>query len=138
MPTDEHRAMELLKRVPFGRVAASMRAMPFVAPARHAVAEGCVLLRMHEDLGYHRLSGGCVMAYCADNFGSADADLWSVQFTGTAEIIDPTAEELKLFGIGPHQVDDEPLDPVYMRLVPQFVTVHMLEHSRERRSGHAA
>ncbi|MGW6744109.1 pyridoxamine 5'-phosphate oxidase family protein [Streptomyces sp. NPDC055025] len=138
MSTEEIRAIELLNRVSYGRVATSMRAMPFVAPARHVVTGGSVLLRMHAGHGYHRACGGGVVAYGADNFSSDEPDRWSVQFTGTAEIIQPTAPELELFGGGPHRVDGEPFDPVYMRLVPQFVTVHTLDYSRERQSQHAA
>lgn len=91
----ELRAIDLLRRVSYGRVATSMRAMPFVAPARHVVAGGSVLLRMHAGLGYHRACGAGVVAYGADNFSSDEVDRWSVQFTGTAEIIEPTAPERK-------------------------------------------
>ncbi|MFE3742326.1 pyridoxamine 5'-phosphate oxidase family protein [Streptomyces sp. NPDC059134] len=138
MSTEEIRAIELLNRVPYGRVATSMRAMPFVAPARHVVTEGSVLLRMHAGHGYHRACGGGIVAYGADNYGSDAEDHWSVQFTGTAELIEPTPSEIEMFGAGPHHVDGEPFDPVYMRLTPQFVTVHTLDHSDERRSQYAA
>jgi nitroimidazol reductase NimA-like FMN-containing flavoprotein (pyridoxamine 5'-phosphate oxidase superfamily) len=139
MLTEDLRALQLLSRVPYGRVATSMRAMPFVTPARHVVvADGSVLLRMHAGHGYHRACGGGVVAYGADNYGSEDAEQWSVQFTGTAELVEPTAEELELFGSGPYQVDGQPFEPVYMRLVPQFVAVHTLDYCRERRSQYVA
>ncbi|MFI5755987.1 pyridoxamine 5'-phosphate oxidase family protein [Streptomyces sp. NPDC051569] len=138
MSTEEVRALKLLSLVPYGRVATSMRAMPFVTPARHIVTDGGVLLRMHAGHGYHRACGGGVVAYGADNFGNGEFDLWSVQLTGTAEIIVPTARELEQFGGGPHHVDGQPFEPVYMCLVPQFVTVHMLDYSQERRPQHAA
>ncbi|MFC9340338.1 pyridoxamine 5'-phosphate oxidase family protein [Streptomyces sp. NPDC057020] len=131
MSTDEIRAIELLSRVSYGRVATSMRAMPFVAPARHIVADGRVLLRLHRGLGYHRACNGSVVAYGADNFSSGSASLWSVQFTGTAEIVEPTAEELAEFGTEPELVDGEAFDPVYMRIEPQFVTVHALDYASE-------
>lgn len=131
MPTDEIRAIELLSRVSYGRVATSMRAMPFVAPARHIVTDGRVLLRLHRGLGYHRACNGSVVAYGADNFSSGSASLWSVQFTGTAEIVEPTAEELAAFGTEPELVDGEAFDPVYMRIEPQFVTVHALDYASE-------
>ncbi|MFE5590196.1 pyridoxamine 5'-phosphate oxidase family protein [Streptomyces sp. NPDC056549] len=129
MSTDEIRAIELLSRVSYGRVATSMRAMPFVAPARHIVADGRVLLRMHRGLGYHRACNGSVVAYGADNFGSDAERIWSVQFTGTAEIVEPTAQERAAFGPEPVQVDGEPFTPVFMRIEPQFVTVHELDYS---------
>jgi hypothetical protein len=140
MPTEElrePRAIDLLSRVPYGRVAASMRAMPFVAPARHIVTRGLILLRMHAGLNYHQACGG-VVAYGADNFGSGAENVWSVQLTGTAQIIEPTASERELFGPGPGQVDGEPFDPVHMRLTPRFITVHMLDSTQQRGSRHAA
>lgn len=131
MSTEEIRAIELLSRVSYGRVATSMRAMPFVAPARHIVCDGDVLIRLHRGLGYHRACNGSVVAYGADNFGSDAAHVWSVQFTGTARIIDPTQSQLAAFGPEPHSVDGEPFDPVFMRIEPQFVTVHSLDYTSE-------
>ncbi|MFJ8661341.1 pyridoxamine 5'-phosphate oxidase family protein [Streptomyces sp. NPDC093795] len=131
MSTDEIRAIEMLGRVSYGRVATSMRAMPFVAPARHIVTDGRVVLRMHQGLGYHRACNGSVVAYGADNFNSGSENLWSVQFTGTAEIVEPTEEELAAFGPAPEQADGEPFAPVYMRIEPQFVTVHALDYASE-------
>ncbi|MEV5971835.1 pyridoxamine 5'-phosphate oxidase family protein [Streptomyces sp. NPDC051921] len=132
MSTEEIRAIELLDRVSYGRVATSMRAMPFVAPARHIVTDGCVLLRLHRGLGYHRACAGSVVAYGADNLTSGAEQLWSVQFTGTAQIVDPTEEQLAAFGAAPRSVDGEPFDPVYMRIEPQFVTVHSLDYAPEQ------
>ncbi|MET9722205.1 pyridoxamine 5'-phosphate oxidase family protein [Streptomyces zaomyceticus] len=131
MSTEESRAVELISRVSYGRVATSMRAMPFVAPARHIVSDGRVLLRLHRGLGYHRACNGSVVAYGADNFNSGSENLWSVQFTGTAEIVEPTEDELAAFGTEPELVDGEPFDPVYMRIEPQFVTVHALDYASE-------
>ncbi|MFF0751274.1 pyridoxamine 5'-phosphate oxidase family protein [Streptomyces sp. NPDC004267] len=131
MPTDELRAIELLTRVPYGRVATSMRAMPFVAPARHLVDGGDVLIRLHRGLGYHRACNGSVVAYGADNLNSGAAELWSVQFTGTAGIVEPTEGQLAAFGPDPRSVDGEPFDPVFMRIEPRFVTVHSLGRSTE-------
>jgi hypothetical protein len=138
MPSEEARAIELLGRVPYGRVATSMRALPFVAPARHIVVDGCVLLRLHAGLGYHHACLGSVVAYGADNLGSDRERVWSVQFTGTAERFEPTADELELFGPTPREVDGEPFDPVYMRIEPQLVTVHSLDYSKERQLKHVA
>ncbi|MFD3941467.1 pyridoxamine 5'-phosphate oxidase family protein [Streptomyces sp. NPDC058579] len=138
MSTEEIRAIELLNRVSYGRVATSMRAMPFVAPARHIVADGCVLIRMHRGLGYHRACAGSVVAYGADNFNSGAENLWSVQFTGYAEVVEPTEEQLAEFGASPEVVDGDPFEPVYMRIEPQFVTVHQLDYTTERHLQHVA
>ncbi|MFD9795112.1 pyridoxamine 5'-phosphate oxidase family protein [Streptomyces sp. NPDC059070] len=138
MPEAPH-AIELLRRVPYGRIATSMRALPFLAPARHIVADGRVLLRLHRGLGYHEACLGSVVAYGADNLGDGAAtDLWSVQFTGTAHPVTPTPAELALFGPAPHHVDGAPFDPVYLEIEPQFVTVHALEYSAEPHLRHAA
>ncbi|WP_432059499.1 pyridoxamine 5'-phosphate oxidase family protein [Streptomyces sp. S1] len=138
MSTDEIRAIELLNRVSYGRVATSMRAMPFVAPARHVVVDGRVLLRMHEGLGYHRACNGSVVAYGADNFDSGAGHIWSVQFSGTARVVEPTREERAAFGPEPERVDGEPFVPVYLRIEPQFATVHTLDYPSESRSTRPA
>ncbi|MER5736138.1 MULTISPECIES: pyridoxamine 5'-phosphate oxidase family protein [unclassified Streptomyces] len=143
MSTEEIRAIELLGRASYGRVATSMRAMPFVAPARHIVSDGSVLIRMHEGLGYHQACSGSVVAYGADDLDPESGTLWSVQFTGTAEIVEPTEAELTAFGPEPVSVDGEPFVPVYMRIEPQFVTVHSIDYgpaaaSAPRHLRHAA
>ncbi|MET9478906.1 pyridoxamine 5'-phosphate oxidase family protein [Streptomyces sp. NPDC006638] len=134
--TQELRALELLTLVSYGRVATTMRAMPFVAPARHVVADGDVLLRMHAGHGYHRACAGGVVAFGADNFNVEGSGLWSVQLTGTAQIIEPTPAELELFGPAPTLIDGEPYEPAYMRLTPQFFSVHTLDYSAGRQTRH--
>ncbi|KOU87327.1 MULTISPECIES: pyridoxamine 5'-phosphate oxidase family protein [unclassified Streptomyces] len=126
MPPEDLHAIELLSRVTYGRVATSMRALPFLALARHIVVDGGVVLRMHAGFAHHQACDGSVVSYGADNFNSPDPRLWSVQFTGTAQVVEPTTEELELFGPGPHCVDGEVFDPVYLRIEPQFITVHSL------------
>ncbi|MGW7317365.1 pyridoxamine 5'-phosphate oxidase family protein [Streptomyces sp. NPDC054865] len=140
MSPEELHAIELLRRVPYGRVATSMRALPFLALARHIVVNGQVVLRMHAGFGYHQACNGSVVSYGADNVNSPDDRLWSVQFTGTAQIVEPTNAELELFGPGPHFVDGAVFDPVYMRIEPQLVTVHTLAGNtsrQERQYQHA-
>ncbi|WP_344489395.1 pyridoxamine 5'-phosphate oxidase family protein [Streptomyces enissocaesilis] len=138
-PAEGPCAVELLRRVPYGRVVTSMRALPFLAVARHIVVRGRVLLRMHAGFNHHQACHGSVVAYGADNFGcgSDDATLWSVQFTGTAELFEPATDELELFGRGPHHVNGELFDPVYMRIEPQFTTVHTLSGTPEQRYAYA-
>ncbi|MET7514639.1 pyridoxamine 5'-phosphate oxidase family protein [Streptomyces sp. NPDC005480] len=124
----EQRAIELIGSVDHGRVATSMRALPFLASARHIVVDGRVVLRMHKGYGYHQACAGSVVAYGADNLNNGDpADgQWSVQFVGTCVAVEPTPGELGLFGPAPRFADGEPFDPVYLRIEPQFVTVHEL------------
>ncbi|MEV0317407.1 pyridoxamine 5'-phosphate oxidase family protein [Streptomyces sp. NPDC050658] len=140
MPTDEQDeqderlAFELLGRTDYGRVATSMRALPFLAAARHIVVDGRILLRMHKGYGYHQACIGSVVAYGADNLNSAStrAGQWTVQFVGVCEAVEPTTAELELFGPGPHYVDGELYDPVYLRIEPQLATVHTLHGGRDR------
>ncbi|MYT70117.1 MULTISPECIES: pyridoxamine 5'-phosphate oxidase family protein [unclassified Streptomyces] len=132
---DLDRGFELLSRVPYGRVATSMRALPFLAAARHVVADGRLLLRMHRGYGYHQACVGSVVAYGADNLGTerpGEPGQWSVQCVGTCELIEPSTAELELFGSAPHYADDEIYEPVYLCVTPQFMTVH------ELRGGSAA
>ncbi|MFP3989142.1 pyridoxamine 5'-phosphate oxidase family protein [Streptomyces sp. E11-3] len=133
LSADALRAIELLGRVDYGRVATSMRALPFLAVARHIVRDGHVLLRMHRGFGYHLACQGSVVAYGADNLNQGDDGLWSVQCVGTCEAVEPTTEELELFGPAPHFADGEAFDPVYLRIEPQVSTVHRLEGGSARR-----
>ncbi|WP_051808583.1 hypothetical protein [Streptomyces sp. NRRL S-378] len=52
-----------------------------------------------------------------------------MQFTGTAQLVEPTATELELFGPGPHFVNGEVFEPVYLGIEPQFITVRTLSGS---------
>ncbi|EPH44953.1 pyridoxamine 5'-phosphate oxidase family protein [Streptomyces aurantiacus] len=128
MPTDQQLAYELLRRTDYGRVATSMRALPFLAVARHVVVDGRILLRMHRGFDYHQACAGSVVAYGADNLSTeTERDgQWTVQFVGQCETITPTTAELHLFGPAPHYVDGDLFDPVYLGIDPQMSTVHTL------------
>ncbi|RFU85108.1 pyridoxamine 5'-phosphate oxidase family protein [Streptomyces triticagri] len=146
MSPEELRAVELLRTTPYGRIAASMRALPFLAVARHLVADGeadraadaspALVLRLHRGFGYHLACEGTVVAYGADNLGgTAAADtggLWSVQLVGTCETVTPTPEQLEQFGPVPDLVDGEPFAPVYLRVSPQVIGVHRVDAGYER------
>ncbi|MFE4449067.1 hypothetical protein [Streptomyces sp. NPDC056796] len=156
--TDTSRAIALLGSVRYGRLAMSMRALPFLAVARHLVIEGRVVLRMHRGLGFHESCDGSVVAYGADNFNAPVAGdgsgrilgdtssgtpggtggasststregtsgLWSVQFTGPVEIMEPAPGQRERFGTGPAEVNGERFDPVYLRLDPHLAHMHTL------------
>ncbi|MEU6735442.1 MULTISPECIES: pyridoxamine 5'-phosphate oxidase family protein [Streptomyces] len=134
MPSHEQRAIHLLSRSAYGRLAASRRAMPFVVAARHIVADGHLMLRMHKGHGYHEAVIGSVVAYGADNVATTapGAGQWAVQVIGTGEAVRPTDEQITRFGPGPGTVDGAPFDPVYVRLTPQFVTTHSADDGLER------
>ncbi|MFE7133854.1 pyridoxamine 5'-phosphate oxidase family protein [Streptomyces sp. NPDC057638] len=136
MPTED--PISLLSGVSYGRLATSMRAMPFVAPARHITLDGAVFLRIHRGFGYHRSIDRSVVAYGADNFTEGGTAMWSVQFTGLAEIIEPDERTVRAFGAEPHRADGKPFEPVYLRIEPQFATVHTLDYLSEQPNQHAA
>ncbi|WP_069743634.1 pyridoxamine 5'-phosphate oxidase family protein [Streptomyces sp. EN23] len=123
--------LDLLGRVPYGRLATSMRALPFLTVARHIVSDGHILLRMHRGFGHHEACDGSVVAYGADNYNDAASgdggNLWSVQFTGPAEIAQLCPEQEELFGAAPVSVNGEPYAPAYLRVDPHFVTDHRLD-----------
>lgn len=134
MPIDEELAVELLGRTDHGRVAASLRAMPFLALAQHIVADGLVLLRLHRGPGYHRACLGSVVAYGTDNLASArpGEGVWSVQIVGRCEAVEPPAAHRELFGPAPRLMDGEPFDLVYLGIEPRFSTVHSTDDALER------
>ncbi|MFE6764188.1 pyridoxamine 5'-phosphate oxidase family protein [Streptomyces sp. NPDC057689] len=141
MSHEELHAIDLLGRVPYGRLATSMRALPMLTVARHIVIDGRVVLRMHSGLGHHGACDGAVVAYGADNFNTAPAgteDLWSVQFTGPARIVEPTPAQRERFGPPPVEVNGEPFAPSYLRLEPHFVTVHTLDFHATQQIRNAA
>ncbi|MHC0429264.1 pyridoxamine 5'-phosphate oxidase family protein [Streptomyces sp. O3] len=129
---DAVEAIELLGRVEYGRVATSMRALPFLAVARHIVRNGRILLRMHRGFGYHLACQGGVVAYGADSLNHDGDGAWSAQCVGACEAVEPTTDELGLLGPAPRFADGEAFDPVYLRVEPQVGTVHRLEGGSAR------
>ncbi|WP_260636797.1 pyridoxamine 5'-phosphate oxidase family protein [Streptomyces angustmyceticus] len=138
MPTDNLRAIELLSRTPYGRVSASRRALPFTTVTRHLVLDGRLVLRLHRGYGYHQALDGSVVAYEADNVNSGERDTWSVQFTGTARVAEPASAERALFGRTPLLADGAPFDPVFLRVEPEFVTLHCLSEAPAAHHAHSA
>ncbi|MFG3319496.1 pyridoxamine 5'-phosphate oxidase family protein [Streptomyces sp. NPDC048171] len=129
MPTDAQHAVGLLARTAYGRAATTMRALPFLAFARHIVTDARVLLRMPRSCGYHQVCAGSVVAYGADNLSTAGPgeSLWTAQVVGRCEAHEPSAAEVERFGPARRRVDGEPFDPVYLRIDPQFGSVHVTE-----------
>ncbi|MHC3470189.1 pyridoxamine 5'-phosphate oxidase family protein [Streptomyces sp. 7R007] len=140
MPSAEQLAVDLLARTDHGRIATSMRALPFLAFARHIVDGDRVLLRLPANCGYHRACAGGVVAYGADNLGSArpGEGLWSAQVVGECGVHEPTAAEIERFGPAPRLVDGEPYEPVYLSVTPRFATVHSTDDALERHFEHMA
>ncbi|MFE9766886.1 pyridoxamine 5'-phosphate oxidase family protein [Streptomyces sp. NPDC005808] len=137
-PVLEQFAVELIGRTDYGRMATSMRALPFLAFARHIVADGHVLLRMPRNLGYHQACDASIVAYGTDNLNSArpGEGLWTAQIVGRCEMVEPTEIQLGRFGPAPRLVDGEPYEPVYLGIEPQFGAVHATDGGLERRFQH--
>ncbi|WLW53643.1 pyridoxamine 5'-phosphate oxidase family protein [Streptomyces sp. YU58] len=131
-------AVDLLARTGHGRVATSMRALPFLTFARHIVVDGRVLLRMPGSWGHHRACVGGVVAYGTDNLSVAGPgeSLWSAQIVGECTAYDPTPAEIARFGPAPRRVDGEPYEPVYLSIDPQFGTVHSIDDGLESHFEH--
>ncbi|MET8831055.1 pyridoxamine 5'-phosphate oxidase family protein [Streptomyces sp. NPDC004610] len=143
-PADLSLATDLLGRIAYGRVAASMRALPFLVPARHIVSDGRVLLRLPGRGGYPQACEGQIVAYGADSLGPLGTPVpdapdghWSVQIVGACEAAEPTPGELTRLGPAPRVVDGEPYAPVYLRVTPQFATVHSTDDGLRARLGPA-
>ena len=135
MPSDEVRAIELLRDTPYGRLAMSRNAMPFVTVARHIVVDHTVLLGIHRGFDYHSACDGGVVAYEADNLNQRNGspDVWSVQLVGLARCVRPTRGQRELFDVpSPTAADGEAFDPAYLRIEPRFVTVHWLTGAQPR------
>ena len=128
-PSHDHRqlreALDLLPLVPFGRAAVSLRALPYVLPARHLVQGNHLLLRVNYGLADHRLLDGTVLSYEANTYGGPPPERsghFSAQLVGTARVCEPTAEEERR--LGPWLRYREGGDaPVHLRMTPHLGTV---------------
>jgi len=131
MSEDTQPAIALLSRTDRGRVATTLRALPFLAFAGHIVQDGWLLLRMPRSHGYHHACVGSVVAYGADNLDSAgpDEELWSVRVIGTCEPHEPTADQVERFGPARDAM-------VYLRIEPRLSIVHSTDGGLEQHFGH--
>lgn len=130
MSEDAQPAVALLSRTDHGRVATTLRALPFLALAGHIVQDGRLLLRMPLSHGHHHACVGSVVAYGADNLDSAGPgeELWSAQVIGRCEPHEPTADQVERFGPARDAM-------VYLRIEPRLGTVHAVDGGLERRFG---
>ncbi|MDX3236597.1 pyridoxamine 5'-phosphate oxidase family protein [Streptomyces sp. ME03-5709C] len=104
-------ALALLGRVRYGRLALTRGALPYIAVARHVVADGSVLIRTDRSWSVD----GTVVAYQADDLEAG----WAVQFLGTARAFHPSTRERALFGTDRHNDTSREPGPVYVRLDPR-------------------
>lgn len=104
-------ALALLERVRYGRLALTRGALPYIAVARHVVADGSVLIRTERSWGVE----GTVVAYQADDLDAG----WAVQFLGTAEAFEPSTAQRALFGTEPQNDTSPAPGHVYVRLDPR-------------------
>lgn len=122
--------LAMLAAVPYGRIALTRQALPYLAVARHIVADGQVVLRTHRGWGVHGAGDGTVVAYQADSTGTGTAqpDAWIAHITGTARACTPGAAQRALFGALPLSVDGDPFEPVYLRIEPRYATAYRVFH----------
>ncbi|WP_069813482.1 pyridoxamine 5'-phosphate oxidase family protein [Streptomyces sp. TP-A0874] len=127
MSPDTQRAIDLFDGTAYGLLSASMRALPFIAAAQHIVTPDGVLLRLHRGHGYHQACDGNVVAYATHGPLPDTGELWSAQVVGTARVVErPGGQELDLLGAPPARIDEDPFDPVYLRIEPQIQIVHSI------------
>ncbi|WP_139238298.1 pyridoxamine 5'-phosphate oxidase family protein [Streptomyces aidingensis] len=113
-------ALRLLPGMPPGRAAVTRRALPYIVPARHLVAEnGQVLLRIPTGRPEARRLDGTVLAYASDRVGHAGAGLM-VQLIGTAEVTEPSRAERDALAAGAPAAPEQVL---HLRLTPRFAAV---------------
>lgn len=129
-PAQHERALGLLATTAYGRLAGSVRALPFLTVARHLVDEdGSVLLCLHGGPdGLAATLPGTVVAYGAEGpsgaeRGQAVHPAWSVRMLGVCRAAEPTEEELRHLGPAPLAVDGAPYRPVGLRLAPRHASL---------------
>lgn len=113
LAADTRYALDLLARTDHGHLAATRRALPVLAGARHVVVGDRLLLRLHGDNG---TCAGQIVAY-----GTGDADHWSAQVIGVCTPADP--EEARHTPLAA----DAPDGSLYLWVTPQFATVQAEE-----------
>lgn len=138
MSPHERHAIELVAGVRHGRLALSRHAMPYIAVARHAVVDGHLLIRVHHGSGVHRASDGSVVGYQADNLDAATDSVWSVHLTGTARVVPAPRNPGQMFGPLPSFVDEPDVEPVHLRIDPEFVDVQFARGVAQWPEPHAA
>jgi nitroimidazol reductase NimA-like FMN-containing flavoprotein (pyridoxamine 5'-phosphate oxidase superfamily) len=127
--TTREAALAMLDAVPYGRLAVTRGALPYVAVARHVVADGQLILRTHRAWGVHRAGDGAVVAYEADNTATAQPEAWVAHVTGTARALTPSEEHRALFGALPLSADGEPFEPVYLRIEPRYAAAYRVHRA---------
>jgi len=85
--------LRLLATVPVGRVGVTIDALPAVLPVNFLVTGGAVVFATVPGTKLDAATGGAVVAFEADSYGTADAPgCWSVLVRGVAREITDAAE----------------------------------------------
>ncbi|WP_062209929.1 hypothetical protein [Streptomyces sp. NBRC 109706] len=116
-------ALRLLPRVPHGRAAATVRALPWVLPASHLVTGDQLLLRVPTARGAALPLDGTVVAYEAHHEGDAAGSApWQAQLVGIVSVTDPERGARSAFPPAPRYARHP--EATYLRLAPRYAAVH--------------
>jgi hypothetical protein len=119
-------SLRLLDQVLIGRIVYTVRALPVVAPVRHLVDDGTVVVRTHVGAD----CAGAVVAYHADRIEDDGRTGWSVTVTGVARrVLDPAElvgyEQRLAPLVGAPSVET-------IRIYPEIVTGYRLVNDPQR------
>jgi nitroimidazol reductase NimA-like FMN-containing flavoprotein (pyridoxamine 5'-phosphate oxidase superfamily) len=77
----------------YGRVAATMKAVPIIIPVSFILVGEDLVLRLGSDEGLSRAVANSVVAFETDHLGSDGRALWGVQVTGVARMVTDGTKE---------------------------------------------
>jgi hypothetical protein len=104
-----HECLSLLRDQSFGRVGASIDALPVILPVHFTLFEESVLFRTVPGTKFDAATVGAVLAFQADAYDLGSGTGWSVLLQGlAAEVADDDGPELAASGDIPRWVDDGP------------------------------
>lgn len=93
---DRERSLELLQRVPMGRLIFTEHALPAVRPADFRWWRGDVLIRIADQAILAAASGNRVVAFEADELDAVPHGGWSVTIVGHAQLITDVQDLIEL------------------------------------------
>jgi nitroimidazol reductase NimA-like FMN-containing flavoprotein (pyridoxamine 5'-phosphate oxidase superfamily) len=96
---DRERSLELLQRVPVGRLIFTEHALPAVRPVGFRWWRGDVVIRITDPAILAAASGNRVVAFEADEVDADSHCGWSVTIVGRAQLITEVSELIELSGL---------------------------------------
>jgi nitroimidazol reductase NimA-like FMN-containing flavoprotein (pyridoxamine 5'-phosphate oxidase superfamily) len=96
---DRERSLELLQRVPVGRLIFTEHALPAVRPVEFRCWRGDVVIRIADPVMLAAASGNRVVAFEADEWGPDSHCGWSVTVIGHAQVVTEVPDLIELSGL---------------------------------------